>query len=196
MEFTKAFFIGGNLCLDFCNTFDHTQTPPKHDFLPDRASALDWGKSAAILAAGTQDSLNPDGGTLARLREARLAIHRVISSLVRSRLPEAADLALFNARLQDVSARLELAPSGQGFAMLCREADPLSKIECEVMRSAAALLLSGETGRVRQCEGCGWLFYDKSRNRSRRWCTMGICGNQAKARRHYERVKRTKMAAA
>jgi predicted RNA-binding Zn ribbon-like protein len=44
--------------------------------------------------------------------------------------------------------------------------------------------------RVRQCadeQGCGWLFLDQSRLNNRRWCSMGDCGNRAKARRHYRR---------
>jgi len=32
-----------------------------------------------------------------------------------------------------------------------------------------------------------WLFLDRSRNRSRRWCDMKTCGNREKARRHYQR---------
>jgi len=38
-------------------------------------------------------------------------------------------------------------------------------------------------------EGCGWLFFDTSKNRSRRWCAMEDCGNRAKARRHYRRSR-------
>jgi len=46
--------------------------------------------------------------------------------------------------------------------------------------------------RVRECEddrGCGFLFIDQSKNRSRRWCSMESCGNRAKARQHYARVQ-------
>jgi predicted RNA-binding Zn ribbon-like protein len=41
---------------------------------------------------------------------------------------------------------------------------------------------------IRQCadvRGCGVLFLDRTRNRSRRWCSMKSCGNRAKAQRHY-----------
>jgi len=38
--------------------------------------------------------------------------------------------------------------------------------------------------------GCGWLFLDRSRNGSRRWCTMEDCGAHAKARRLTERRRR------
>jgi predicted RNA-binding Zn ribbon-like protein len=45
---------------------------------------------------------------------------------------------------------------------------------------------------VRECGGdhCGWLFLDETKNRSRRWCEMSVCGNRAKARRHYDRNRR------
>jgi predicted RNA-binding Zn ribbon-like protein len=35
-------------------------------------------------------------------------------------------------------------------------------------------------------------FYDTTRNGTRRWCSMAICGNRAKAHRHYDRVKKTR----
>jgi predicted RNA-binding Zn ribbon-like protein len=45
--------------------------------------------------------------------------------------------------------------------------------------------------RVRVCaaDNCAWLFLDKSRNRTRQRCDMSVCGNRAKARRHYRRSK-------
>ena len=50
----------------------------------------------------------------------------------------------------------------------------------------ADLLTDGPLTTIRVCEGrsCGWLFLDTSRNRTRRWCDMKICGNRAKARRY------------
>ena len=58
-----------------------------------------------------------------------------------------------------------------------------------IARSAAHLLTSAELTRVRECDGtsCNWLFFDRSRGGSRRWCSMESCGNRAKARRHYRR---------
>jgi len=44
-------------------------------------------------------------------------------------------------------------------------------------------------GRVRECasERCPALFLDLSRNRSRRWCSMELCGSREKARAYYRR---------
>ena len=60
-----------------------------------------------------------------------------------------------------------------------------------VLRSAADLLTSDELRLLRECaaETCTWLFLDRSRNHSRRWCAMQVCGHRAKARRHYRRKR-------
>ncbi|SDH30838.1 Putative stress-induced transcription regulator [Leifsonia sp. 98AMF] len=50
--------------------------------------------------------------------------------------------------------------------------------------SALVLSIQGKLGRVRLCGGedCRWAFYDASRNGSRQWCSMEVCGNRQKAR--------------
>ena len=55
--------------------------------------------------------------------------------------------------------------------------------------SAAELMLSETMERVRACSAdtCRWLFLDTSRNHSRRWCDMKVCGNRMKARRFQAR---------
>jgi predicted RNA-binding Zn ribbon-like protein len=60
-----------------------------------------------------------------------------------------------------------------------------------VVRSAAELLTSDELGRVRECaaDNCAWLFLDRSKNRSRRWCDMAVCGNRDKVRRFRQRSR-------
>jgi predicted RNA-binding Zn ribbon-like protein len=50
-------------------------------------------------------------------------------------------------------------------------------------------LLSEAFSKLRCCasETCRWLFLDTSKNRTRRWCDMKVCGNRMKARRFYAR---------
>lgn len=52
-------------------------------------------------------------------------------------------------------------------------------------------LLATAPDRVRRCahEACVLHFFDTSRNGTRRWCSMAVCGNRAKASRHYARSK-------
>ncbi|MFE1379173.1 CGNR zinc finger domain-containing protein [Streptomyces sp. NPDC058740] len=52
-------------------------------------------------------------------------------------------------------------------------------------------LLRTNPERIRRCahEACILHFFDTSRNGTRRWCSMALCGNRAKASRHYARTK-------
>jgi predicted RNA-binding Zn ribbon-like protein len=59
--------------------------------------------------------------------------------------------------------------------------------ETAVALSALSLLPPARAARIRICANCRWLFLDESRNRSRIWCDMTVCGNRQKARRHYYR---------
>lgn len=47
-------------------------------------------------------------------------------------------------------------------------------------------------GRLRPCanEQCELFLLDHSRSNNARWCSMAVCGNKLKARRHYQRVRR------
>ena len=67
--------------------------------------------------------------------------------------------------------------------------DDLTQMLGPVAWSAVEVLQSEDRRALRECEGsnCNWLFLDTSRNHSRRWCSMQSCGNQAKAKRHYQR---------
>ena len=52
---------------------------------------------------------------------------------------------------------------------------------------ALSLLRDETVARLRICPNCSWLFVDRSRNASRLWCDMAVCGNRQKANRYYRR---------
>jgi predicted RNA-binding Zn ribbon-like protein len=58
-----------------------------------------------------------------------------------------------------------------------------------VAAAAAKVAIEKRLDRIKICpaDDCRWAFYDTSRNRSRQWCSMEVCGNRAKARAHRER---------
>jgi predicted RNA-binding Zn ribbon-like protein len=60
-----------------------------------------------------------------------------------------------------------------------------------VAASFAKMLVEGEAKRVKVCANpdCGWVIYDESRNRTRRWCDVSECGNLIKVRRHRQRKR-------
>lgn len=52
-----------------------------------------------------------------------------------------------------------------------------------------AAVADGTWWRTKACskDGCRWAYYDRSRNRSRRWCSMEVCGNREKTRTFRQR---------
>jgi CGNR zinc finger/Putative stress-induced transcription regulator len=63
----------------------------------------------------------------------------------------------------------------------------------EVLAAAARIAVRGEWDRFKICSAdtCRWAFFDQSRNRSRTWCSMRVCGNREKARAWRERARAT-----
>lgn len=76
--------------------------------------------------------------------------------------------------------RAELAPAADGVDAA------LGQILAVVERAQA----EGTWQRMKACgaDGCRWAYYDRSRNRSRHWCSMETCGNRAKARAYRART--------
>lgn len=58
-----------------------------------------------------------------------------------------------------------------------------------IATAVARLAIEDRWPRVKICpaDDCRMAFYDESRNHSRQWCSMRVCGNRAKARAHRER---------
>ncbi|HEX3965870.1 MAG TPA: ABATE domain-containing protein [Trebonia sp.] len=59
-------------------------------------------------------------------------------------------------------------------------------------QAVARVFADGERSLVRNCEGCTMWFYDNTKAHRRRWCSMALCGNRAKARSHRQRAAAAK----
>jgi predicted RNA-binding Zn ribbon-like protein len=65
---------------------------------------------------------------------------------------------------------------------LTGQGSPLVTLLGDALAQALPLHATGEWSRLKTCarESCRWVFYDASRNRSGRWCSMQVCGNREK----------------
>lgn len=190
----------GRLCLDYANTADWHAGDQPEEQLNSYTDLVEWAKGVGILtegqaqqlAAAAMDRSAEAADILARAIDLREAIFRIFSAVSRGTSPGEADLAILNEVLSAALGRLHLVSTPDGFGWKWNAGgDNLDQMLWPVAQSAADLLTSAELNRVGQCADatCGWLFIDMSRNRSRRWCDMGDCGNRAKARRHYQRKR-------
>jgi len=198
--------VGGELCLDFVNTVGGriprgagaTGSSVIADKLGAYTDLVAWSRHTRSMAEADARRLlrlaeghpREAAAVLGRARLFREALHRTLRTLMLGRRPAAEDLARINDEVAAARKREVLAPSPGGLRW--EGPDPGTCLESPlwpVGRSAAAFLTSGDLSRLRQCGGerCGWLFADRSRNRTRRWCTMEDCGNVSKVRRFRRR---------
>jgi predicted RNA-binding Zn ribbon-like protein len=80
-------------------------------------------------------------------------------------------------------ARLRVAFAEDGRSRVVAEADGVDGALGRLVAIAHSAQADGTWERLKVCpsQSCRWAFYDHTKNRSGRWCTMDVCGNRAKA---------------
>jgi predicted RNA-binding Zn ribbon-like protein len=201
--------VAGHPGLDLVNTVEPRVVgqEPERDHLADPAALLTWVRRAELaddaeLAAVAEAWTRDPGSALAALdavkdiRESLYATLLGVAGLVPSEAPgtRAALERLHTRWLAAVGRSMLRLDSGPGAAATPRLAvglAPALLVPDRVADAAYQLLLTADLERLKRCPteagGCGWLFLDHSRNRSRRWCRMADCGTEVKARRLTER---------
>jgi predicted RNA-binding Zn ribbon-like protein len=137
-------------------------------------NTLDIEEQTDELSDTWLESAGLGGGDLDAVREFREAVRSVLLS--HNGVP--AD----RAALDRLGALARTAPVVVGFGPepVLEGADALGRLFAIV----AAASVAGTWERLKACpaDDCHWAFYDFSRNHSRTWCDMRVCGNRAKAR--------------
>ncbi len=189
------------LCLDFANTAEWHASDHPEEHLNNYTDLVSWAETKRVISASEANALNKEAErhpgraahTLSQAIELREAIYRIFSAQARGRALPQADLEILNRELSNALSKAQIVSTASGFRWGWAGEVALDRILWPIARSAADLLTWDRwLARVGQCNddrGCGWLFLDKSKNRSRQWCDIKDCGNRAKQRRHYRRIK-------
>lgn len=175
-EWTAHRFSGGLLALDLVNTVVCRSDPVRRvDRFDDVDNVAGFASAAARHRApefADGASMTAAGGTSL---QALLALREAVDGWLRPQLEGKADTGNALARLFAAAA-------------VCTDADrgdlPLSRAAAV---SAMRLFDPAIFARTKICPNCDWLFIDRSKNRSRLWCDMAVCGNRSKAKAHYRR---------
>jgi len=185
-----------SLCLDFANTLSWRTSGKPEEKLGSYADFVKWGRTARIVSArearAMLEAASTSKGVMKRAISLRETIYRTFAACAAGGRALPSDLAILNETVREAMGHLQLVADAKRFVWRWpANHDAARRILWTVARSAGELLTSDHLGAVRECAGagCGWLFLDLSRNRSRRWCAMSDCGNREKARRHYQRVR-------
>jgi predicted RNA-binding Zn ribbon-like protein len=184
----------GIVALDFANTLDGRYDPEPNDHLREYRDLLVFSLLAGTIEQPEADRLGAAAAESAeqQLRQARKlreAIFGVFAAVAANEPPPEADLNVLNAFHQRAMSRGKVVTTSEGFAWAWEDDEALDRPLWPIVKSAVDLLLDSDQRRIRECaaDDCGWLFYDTSRNQSRRWCSMQSCGNRAKVQQFRER---------
>ena len=188
-----------DLCLGFANTRYWRGSEPVEN-LKTTADLFAWlrksgGLPKAAVEAGIarwSDRSKPAPGFFESALAIREAIYRLFIAVAAGEPAADADMATINGALAEAPARLRLVRDGDAYAWDVPAKEPsIAGLLTPVLWSAADLLTRGEHARIRRCanEKCLWLFFDRSKSGTRRWCDMNACGNREKSHRHYLKTK-------
>jgi predicted RNA-binding Zn ribbon-like protein len=183
------YWLGGRPAIDLVNTLRERWRR--------RVETLVTPDDLGLWLARAQLAPEAPHVTTARLREAR-ELREAIDACVQAALGHepapAPAVATIDGWLAHAGARAQLAVADDGAPVLGERepADPVKRALAAVALDAARMLgTPAEAARIRVCASatCSARFYDRSPAGRRRWCSMALCGNEAKARRYRERSR-------
>jgi predicted RNA-binding Zn ribbon-like protein len=192
-------FLGGRPCLDFVNT-EIVARGERCDLLPDFWRWMAWHAAAGVPGTTETKALARKWRGKAESTEAiqraiafRSELRKMAGCIASNRRVPKSAMRAINDMLRRGAAYGQLTRAGMGFVRhVRRDLHQPVDLLVSVAEDAADLLCEVDPGRVRKCgsPACILYFYDTSRSRTRRWCSMDLCGNRAKVAAHYRRRNR------
>jgi predicted RNA-binding Zn ribbon-like protein len=163
-----------DLVRDFVNTFD---LETEVDKIATADELAEWLSEEGLV----DDLVEPSAAEHADA----LAVREAIRQLLLANNGCEADTAAASTTLEAVGRKTRLGVRFEnGLPVLAPEGDGAGAALGTIVAAVAELATTPEWSRLKACrdEHCRVVFYDKSRNRSRAWCSMEVCGNREKAR--------------
>jgi predicted RNA-binding Zn ribbon-like protein len=188
---TKQFYVvGNNLALDFINSVMFEITAE---------SLAAWAMAVGLINKENTGKLlaNWRHENLSEIAEFRDKLRASVDKLSKTGSIDQADIDLTNNVLKQGGRFVELRRAANGFTKrLDLDLTDAKKITVPIAESFVDLLCYGNLDYLRKCENpqCVLYFYDTTKNHKRRWCSMAVCGNRAKANKFYQKKKIQKSA--
>lgn len=190
-------FVAGSLCLDFVNTVDGREIGEREDRLTSYRDFVAWSKRADILTNREATRLLEIAATQTRQRRQvfqralrlRENIYFAVSGYMSKKRVSVTSLAGVNEEMRLSLSRRILVARRRNYVLEWDDAPVLARPIWAIALSAVELLTNTDSFHLCRCnaDDCDWLFVDRSKNQSRRWCDMKVCGNREKTKRYLRR---------
>jgi predicted RNA-binding Zn ribbon-like protein len=167
--------VGGHPALLLVNTYDGERGgEPTADYVTTPEDLVEWAARAGLPAPA-----DPVKG-LEDFRRLRAVLYPIFWAIADGREPPPEALGALAAIHAAAIANARLEPHVRGF-------DYAPDFVLTPVQAAVDLLRTGPLDRLKACADCRWVFVDRSRNRSRVWCSMNECGGRLKMQRYRAR---------
>jgi predicted RNA-binding Zn ribbon-like protein len=200
---SPAIFVADSTGLDFLNSIA-TPVDTEIDWIDDGEGLLAWLQQAHLVPADVLAAIRKQAkpGEIDRVAAQARNLREWFRTFVlehRGKTRKPADLAdlgpLTRLLARDemfgqLAAHKHAKTTTLEFQIARRWRSPESLL-FPIAEALARLLAEDGLSDVKACEGaaCTLMFADRTRGRSRRWCSMSICGNRAKQVAHRRRLK-------
>jgi predicted RNA-binding Zn ribbon-like protein len=174
-------FLAGDPTLDLVNTVAWRLDPTR------REDRLATGEALSLWAGALVGSRAPEWWSAALSPVVRLR-EELAEALTAGGTPSSALRSALTAAMRHAELTSVLPP--RWTVSVDRPRDLADLLALHALR----FFEDTDPARIRQCadDACGWLFLDRSRNNSRRWCASTDCGNRNRVRKHTQRVRTAK----
>lgn len=190
---------GGIACLNFVNTKDNRSKETGIDYLSHYRDLLDLCERLGLMPAKTRQVLErlakayPDQARqeFDKAISLRELLYKVFSQLIEKGKPPELELQQLSTQVANALSYLELFFDKTSREMKLIYTRPaLEQPSWLMLQSVAELLTGKELALLKKCPSCYWLFLDRSKNKSRKWCSMATCGDVSKVKQAYHRKKK------
>lgn len=184
----KISLDGGLLCLDFINTVSEYTEDEPINYITNEQEWLTWLKRVKLI----EDDFcgfDKDTFNINRILSLRETLYKLFVSHAKHEVIREKIMNTFNKDFSWMNKHLKFISQGNQITEIL-EYNTLSANNylLPIIKSARDLLTSPLLKNVKECPNCGWMFLDKTKSNTRRWCNMKACGNKIKTQKYYRKV--------
>jgi predicted RNA-binding Zn ribbon-like protein len=192
-------FVGNHRCLDFINT-ELMVDGQSRDLMATYADVIRWAVQAKVLAQTEAEDIERQWGRQTKATEIleqtqgfRALLRDMVERIAAGKaVPQAAVQAINDILRVRVGYPQLTSRKGTFERSYQVEGAGPAQLLGLLAESAADLLTTCDRSLIKKCQNpiCVLFFYDTTKNHTRHWCSMNLCGNRQKVAAHYRRKRK------
>jgi predicted RNA-binding Zn ribbon-like protein len=193
---------GGNPALNFVNSLKNRGSDNPKEYLTNYEDFVYWCYQASVIDYDHYHSLSSEAycyaheaaGVFEQAINTRFMLYEIFLSVIKGEPADEVFMRQFNLETASASKYLQYESTADGLRLVWLNIDEeIASPLWIIVQLAAELLIRGDRKKIKQCKTCGSMFFDKTKNGARRWCSPLACGGLLKAKQYYHAKKEIKV---